>query len=63
MLFAVFNILGVDMGEIAAIQQPVQAVPSSDDVAVTLVDIVKKLSDKDRYLLLSMALLMAEPLE
>lgn len=51
------------MGEIAAIQQPVEAVLDSDDVAVTLVDIVKKLSDKDRYLLLSIALLLVNPLQ
>ena len=63
MLFVAFNIfMGFDMGEIAAIQQPA-AVPSSEDVAGALIGIVNKLSEKDRYLLLSIALLLVEPLE
>lgn len=64
MLFVAFNIfMGFDMGEIAAIQQPAAVVPSSEDVAGALIGIVNKLSEKDRYLLLSIALLLADPLE
>lgn len=51
------------MGEIAAMQQPFKVAQEVEVMDAVFIGIVKNLSDKDRYLLLSIALLLADPIQ